>query len=337
MARITLQPSGHGFEAAPDENLLAAALRQQLHLPHSCRSGRCGSCMAQVLEGTVSYPAGTPPALSAEQAATGKALLCQAHAGSDLVLQVREVAGVEGLEPRIYPCRVTAHDLLAPDVMRLLLKLPQGQALRFRPGQYLDFLLQGGKRRSFSMATPPSADGQLELHIRRVPGGHFTGHVFDAMQDKALLRLEAPLGTFFLREEDASPVILVGGGTGFAPLKAILEDALPRLPQRAFHLFWGARARRDLYLDALPRAWTVQHPNFHYTPVLSEPAPDDGWTGETGWVHDAVLRAYPALAGHEVYMSGPPPMINAARTAFTARGLDPERLYFDSFEFAASD
>ena len=160
--------------------------------------------------------------------------------------------------------------------------------------------------------------------------------VFDAMQDKALLRLEAPLGTFFLREENDAPVLLVGGGTGFAPLKAMLEDALPRLPQRRFHLFWGARARRDLYLDALPRAWADQYPNFRYTPVLSEAMSGDVWTGEAGWVHEAVLRLYPNLAGNEVYMSGPPPMVAAARDAFVACGLDPERLYFDSFEYAAA-
>jgi CDP-4-dehydro-6-deoxyglucose reductase len=336
MARITLQPSGHCFEAAAGESVLAAALRQQLHLPHSCRSGRCGSCMAQLLQGTVSYPAGLPSAITPQQAAAGRVLLCQAQPDGDLTVQAREVAGVEGLEPRLYPCRVTARELLAPDVMRLLLKLPQGQALRFRPGQYLDFILQGGKRRSFSMAAPPAADGQIELHIRRVPGGHFTGHVFDAMQDKALLRLEAPLGTFFLREENDAPVLLVGGGTGFAPLKAMLEDALPRLPQRRFHLFWGARARRDLYLDALPRAWADQYPNFRYTPVLSEAMSGDVWTGEAGWVHEAVLRLYPNLAGNEVYMSGPPPMVAAARDAFVACGLDPERLYFDSFEYAAA-
>lgn len=333
---VTLQPSGHEFQVAETETVLDAALREKGSvLPYGCRNGTCGSCMGTILAGEVSYPNGRPPGLGEREQAEGKALLCQAQPRSDLVIEAREVRAGQDIVVKTLPCRVERRELLAPDVMRLYLKLPSIERLQFLAGQYVDILLADGRRRGFSLANPPHADELLELHVRHVPGGFFTGFVFNKMKDKALLRLQGPLGTFFLREDSPRPIILIGGGTGFAPLKGMLEHAFHIGLDRPLQLYWGARAKVDLYLDELPRRWAAEHPNFRYTPVLSEPRPEDGWTGRTGWVHEAVAADYPELSGYDVYMSGPPPMIEAARPAFAAQGLPAEQLFYDSFEFAA--
>jgi len=332
---VALRPSGHEFQVAENESVLDAALREKgAVLPYGCRNGTCGSCMGKILAGEIVYPAERPPGLSEREQAEGKALLCQARPQSDLVIEAREIKTGGDIAVKILPCRVERRELLAPDVMRLYLRLPSVERLQFLAGQYVDILLADGRRRSFSLANPPHADDLLELHVRRVPGGFFTDYVFDKMKEKALLRFQGPLGTFFLREDSPRPIILIGGGTGFAPLKGILEHAFHIGLGRPLHLYWGARAKVDIYLDGLPRRWEAEHPNFRYTPVLSEPRPEDGWGGRTGWVHEAVAADYPDLSGYEVYLSGPPPMIRAAKPAFAARGLPEERLYYDSFEFA---
>lgn len=333
--RVTLLPSGHEFSVAEHESVLDAALRERCSvLPYGCRNGTCGSCMATIQSGELAYPDGRPPSLSEREQAEGKALLCQARPRSDLVIVAREVRTGGDLIVKTLPCRVEQRELLAPDLMRLFLKLPNTERLQFLAGHYVDILLADGRRRSFSLANPPHADELLELHIRYAPGGFFTDYVFNRMKDKALLRFQGPLGTFFLREDSPRPILLIGGGSGFAPLKAMLEHAFHIGLDRPLRLYWGARAKLDLYLDALPRRWVEEHPNFRYTPVLSEPRPEDQWSGRTGWVHEAVAADYPDLSGYDVYMSGPPPMIAAAKPAFAAQGLPAEQLFYDSFEFA---
>ena len=331
---VTLRPSGHQFSAEENESVLDAALREKGYLlPYGCRNGTCGSCMATLLSGEVRYPDGRPAGLSEREQADGKTLLCQAQPCSDLVIEAREVKTGD-IAVKILPCRVEQRELLAPDVMRLYLKLPNTERLQFLAGQYVDILLADGRRRGFSLANPPHADDLLELHIRQVPGGFFTGYVFERMKDKALLRFQGPLGTFFLREDSPRPILFIGGGTGFAPLKGMLEHAFHIGLDRPLHLYWGARAKVDLYLDELPRRWAQERANFRYTPVLSEPRPEDDWTGRAGWVHEAVAADYPDLSGYDVYMSGPPPMIEAAKRAFFAQGLPMEQLFYDSFEFS---
>lgn len=332
---VTLRPSGYEFSVAENESVLDAALRQKGSiLPYGCRNGTCGSCMGTLRAGEVHYPDGRPPALSAQEQLEGKALLCQARPQSALVIEVREVKTSGDIPIKTLPCRVEGRELLAPDVMRLSLRLPSAERLQFLAGQYVDILLADGRRRGFSLANAPHADDLLELHIRRVPGGFFSNYVFDKMKDKALLRFQGPLGTFFLHEDSTRQIIMIGGGTGFAPLKGMLEHAFHSGMKRSFHLYWGARAKVDLYLDALPRQWLQAHPDFQYTPVLSEPRLEDDWQGRTGWVHAAVAADYPNLRDYEVYMSGPPPMIEAAKGAFAAQGLPVERLFYDSFDYA---
>jgi CDP-4-dehydro-6-deoxyglucose reductase len=335
--RITLQPSGERFEAADAETVLDAALRHGLNLPHSCRGGSCLSCRARIVSGGVDYPRGAPPALSEEDRADGFALLCQAHAASDLTVETRPMEIPENIRIRRLPCRVDSIERLTHDVARLQLKLPGFEPFEFLPGQYVDILLSKGRRRSFSMANPPHDAGLLELHVRRVPGGDFTKRVFERLKPRELLRLEGPLGQFYLREESARPLILVAGGTGYAPIKSILRhlyEAGDDSPRPA-HLYWGVRAYRDLYDPGQVDRWRADQPGFRFTPVLSEPATDDPPDWRRGLVHEAVLAEQRDLAACDVYVCGPPPLIEAARRDFTARGLPPEQLFFDSFEYAA--
>ncbi|MGD8644425.1 MAG: CDP-6-deoxy-delta-3,4-glucoseen reductase [Chromatiales bacterium] len=332
---VTIQPSGHSFQNEDDETVLEAGLRQGFALPYGCRNGACGSCKGRLLSGEVDHGSTRHSALTEQEEADGYALFCQAVPLTDLTIEVREIGAAKDIVVKTLPCRVMEKRLLAEDVAELKLKLPASERLQFLAGQYIDVLLKDGRRRSFSLANPPHHDEFLELHVRHVPGGYFTDHVFHDMKEKALLRIEGPLGSFFLREDSDRPIILMGGGTGFAPLKGMLEHAFEIDLDRPMHLYWGARAKADLYLDALPRAWAEQRRGFQYTPVLSDPATEDHWSGRVGFVHEAVASDYPDLSGYEVYMSGPPPMIDAAKRAFAERGLPEDQLFYDSFDYGS--
>lgn len=322
------------FDVEPGESILAAALREQLPFPFNCRSGTCGTCAGRVLEGEVAYPEGRTVALPAAEA-VGRALFCQAQPVTDLVIEFPHPPPDPYIEPRQMPCRIERIEDLCHDVRRLYLRTPGEERLELLAGQYIDILLHGGRRRSFSLANAPHNNELLELHVRHVPGGEFTDYVFDKAEPQALLRFEGPLGEFFLRELSASPILMMGGGTGFGPLKGMLEHAFHRGVKRPIHLYWGVRAQRDLYLDELPRRWEAEHENFEYTPVLSEPAADDNWSGETGLVHNVLLEDYPDLDDFDIYMSGPPAMIDAALNEFVEHGANPDRIFYDSFDYAA--
>ncbi|APZ41692.1 CDP-6-deoxy-delta-3,4-glucoseen reductase [Acidihalobacter ferrooxydans] len=331
---VTILPSGHQMEVEDDESVLDAALRQGYALPYGCRNGGCGSCMGKLITGEVDYGPMRPRALSEEDEAAGKALFCQAYAMTDLEIEVPEIGAVKDIVVKTLPARVVEMNRLNHDVMELRLKLPAIERLQFLAGQYIDILLRDGRRRSFSLANPPHRDETLELHVRHVPGGSFTTQVFETMKPKALVRIEGPLGTFFLREDSDRPILMMAGGTGFAPLQGMLEHVFAQAIDRPIHLYWGTRSREDLYRDEQVRAWCAEHTQLRYTPVLSEALDDTTWEGERGWVHETLLRDYPDLSAHDVYMSGPPPMIAAARPLFLAHGLPETQLFFDSFEFA---
>jgi CDP-4-dehydro-6-deoxyglucose reductase len=328
---VKTEPGGHRFIAEPGETLLEAALRQGIGLPYGCRNGQCGSCLARLLAGRVSYPSGRTEALEGQ--APDACLTCQAVAQDDVTLRVAEVQAAAEIEVRTLPCRIERKEQLNHDVMRLLLKLPENQRLQFFAGQYLDFILRDGRRRAFSIANSPHDDQYIELHVRRVPGGEFTDYVFDSMREKSVLRIQAPLGSFFLREDSRRPILLMGGGTGFAPLKGMIEHAFHVGIDRPMALYWGARSRRDLYLADLPDRWAREHASFSYTAVLSEP--DADWAGRTGFVHEAVVQDYPDMSGFDVYMSGPPVMVDSGRRAFQAAGLSMDHMFSDAFEYAA--
>jgi CDP-4-dehydro-6-deoxyglucose reductase len=331
--QITIKDSGRRFISNDGESVLDAALRQDIGLPFGCRSGSCGACRARLLQGRINYDE-NPSGLTELERRQGYVLLCQARAMSPLIIEIEEIPDHRRFRVRNLPARVTRRELLCHDVMALHVQLPKGDAFEYLAGQYVDFLLPEGKRRSFSIANAPGGTERiLEFHLRHAPGGHFTDYAFNQMPDRALLRFEGPLGNFYLRDSDR-PAIMIGGGTGFAPLKSMLEFAFLRRLSRPIHLYWGVRARRDLYFDRQLKQWQREHPTFRYTPVLSEPAAEDAWSGRTGFVHEAVLADAPALDGHEVYMSGPPAMIQAGRQHFTARGLPMEHLHYDSFDYA---
>lgn len=333
--KITIQPSGHVFTANEKESVLDAAIRQGITFPYGCRGGSCGGCRGKVLEGEFRYFFGQPAGLSQIDIDHKFALFCQAEARSDLVIEVQEITSAQEIRVKNLPCRVEKMEKLAHDVMRLYLKLPSAERMQFFSGQYIEVLMKDGRRRAFSIANAPHEDNFIELHVRYVAGGDFTEHVFGGMQEKELLRIEGPLGTFYLREDSDKPIILMAGGTGFAPVKAILEHAFAEGITRPIHLYWGARAKRDLYLEALPRQWAQAHGNFTYTPVLSEPMAEDHWQGRTGFVHEAVLTDYATLLGYEVYACGPPMMVKTGFDLFTSqRGLAAEDYLSDAFEFA---
>ncbi|WP_455204488.1 CDP-6-deoxy-delta-3,4-glucoseen reductase [Kaarinaea lacus] len=330
---IKVEPSGHTFTVEDDEPVLNAALRHGLNFPYGCRDGHCGTCKARLMKGEVHYPGMQTGALSDEERISGIALLCQAQPLSDLQLQVHLVASGNDIQVKKLPCRVQKKQLLADDVVELTLKLPVTERLPFLAGQYIDILLSDGRRRSFSIANAPHDDEFIILHIRHIDGGDFTGYVFDQLQEKSILRIEGPLGGFYLREDSDRPMIFVAGGTGFAPIKSIIEHALAQEIIRPMHFYWGARAKRDLYQHRLAEHWAQNNNNVIYTPVLSDSSESDQWTGRSGWVHDAVLTDFADLSGYDVYASGPPAMVTAASEAFIAKGLSKDRFFSDAFEY----
>jgi len=329
---ITLAASQRQFKARPGETILAAALRQGVVLPYSCKNGTCTSCKCGLKQGRVTYPYNPPRALEFDDLSTGQTLTCQAVAETDLEIDAREIEQVADIPVRMLPARVESMANFTPEIMRLRLKLPAAGRLQFLAGQYIDILMPGGKRRAFSIASPPSETDFLELHIKHVDGGGFTGHVFSDMQLKDILRLEGPLGTFFVRKNSDRPMIMMGGGTGFAPLKSMIEELIESDDQRPLTLFWGVRHHSDLYASELIKHWQDQHDHFDFVPVLAEP--DADWRGEQGFVHDAVLRHQPDLSPFDVYMSGPPAMVHIARTEFLKAGVSEDQLFYDSFDFA---
>jgi len=326
--RVTLKPSGHSFEVPDGKTVLQAGLDAGLELPYSCREGVCRTCRGTIKEGSVDYGHVSPRYLSEDDKAKGYALLCQAKPLVDLVVEVRELAGLHGIRPKILPARVERLEKPAPDVAILGVKLPANANFKFVAGQYVDLLLKDGKRRSYSIANPPADEGvgALEFHIRQTPGGLFTEQVFSTLKVRDLLRFEGPLGTFYLREESDKPIVMVASGTGFAPIKAICEYAQAKGITRPITLYWGCRVARDLYLNDMAKSWA--RPGFTYVPVLS----DEKWAGRMGFVHRAVMEDFPDMSAVQVYACGAPVMVEAARRDFSAQcGLPSEEFYADSF------
>lgn len=334
--KVTIRKSGKVFEVEDEESVLTAALRQDMGLPYGCRSGNCGSCRAILLEGEVEYGEHLPAAMTGEDVPERSVILCQARPKSDLLIEADELEVVAGLHPRILPCRVVSLRRLTGDVMALGLRLPRNQSLKYLAGQYIDILLPGGKRRSYSLAHAPATSDVLELHVGYVEGGLFTSRVFNEMKEKELLRLNGPLGSFFIRAEIEAPIILVAGGTGYAPIQAMLEQLFADNDSREVFFYMGARNRRELYMHQQCLDWQQQYPRFHYTPVLSEPTADDQWNGATGWVQDRILEDFSELSGHQLYIAGPPVMIQVTKKSLVKAGLKPHRMFYDSFEFAES-
>ncbi len=329
--QVTVQPSGHQFAAEAEETLLAAAIRQSVGLPYGCQDGACGSCKCKLLQGEITLGPHQLKALSEAERAQGFILACRAKALTDVVIESHEVVGAGEFPVKKMPARVSSIEHLAPDVVRVMLQLPAADPLRYRAGQYLQFLLRDGARRSYSMANAPTEAPQVELHLRHMPGGKFTDHVFSAMKEKEIQRIEGPFGSFFLRDDAAQrPMIFLASGTGFAPIKAMLEQMQAQGDARAVTLYWGGRKQQDIYLHDWVMQQCARMPTLRFVPVLSEA--DAGWAGRTGFVHHAVMADLPDLSGHVVYACGAPVMVDAARHDFSQQCKLPEDAFFaDAF------
>ncbi|WP_130619221.1 2Fe-2S iron-sulfur cluster-binding protein [Dyella amyloliquefaciens] len=335
VSKVIIQSTGRHFPAAPGETVLEAAQRAGIALPYSCRAGVCGSCKATLIEGHCDYPRNPPLALSGVAPSQHAILLCQAVPRGDLVIEAREVTSVEDIARRELDVVVARKWILAPDVIGLHLKPASDEVrLNWLPGQYLDVLLDEGRRRPFSIANHPEADGIIELHVRHVAGGGFTSWVADTLKLGDKLRIEGPLGTFVPREDSERPMIFMAGGTGFAPVKAIVEHFISLGTRRPMRVYWGARSAADLYLRGLAESWASKAHDLVFQAVISETEEAASHGTRVGLVHEAVLEDQPDLAGYDVYMSGPPAMINAGRKLFVDANLPEDRLYYDSFDYA---
>ena len=329
---VLVQPSGRTFSVAAGESVLSAGIRQGIGLPYGCKDGACGTCKCKMLTGKVQHGTHQSKALSTEEEASGLILTCCAVPEADLVLESRQVTELGALPIKKMPTRVTTMDRKSADVMVLRLQLPANDSFAYRAGQYVEFILRDGVRRSYSMANAPHLGPNIELHIRHMPGGKFTDHVFGAMAEKEILRVEGPYGSFFLREDSTKPIIFLASGTGFAPIKALIEHMQHQGIKRPVRLYWGARRPSDLYMDTWVREQTLTMPSLTYVPVVSDATIEDQWTGRTGFVHRAVLEDFPDLSGHQVYACGAPIVVDSARRDFAALAhLSEEEFFADSF------
>jgi CDP-4-dehydro-6-deoxyglucose reductase len=328
---VTLTPSGRTFTAAAGQTVLGAAIAAGVPIPYSCKNGMCRTCLGRVASGAIDPGDVSPETLGRDERQQGYALLCQARPLSDCTIEVTLAATTAPL-PQVFPARVARLEIIN-DIAVVALRLPMNKSLRFEAGQYIDILLDGAQRRSYSIAsTPaPAGVGEIELHIRHLPGGRFTDRLFGTMKVGDLLRLEAPLGTFVLRP-GAGPAIFLAGSTGFAPVQAMVEDAIARglHRQRRCHVYWGVRRHADFYRSERLRGWTQRHPELRVVPVVQEA--HGQWSGRTGLPHAAVLDDFDDLSSAQVYACGPPAMVDAARRDFISlRGVPPDAFFSDAF------
>ncbi len=335
---INIEPSQRQFSAQADESLLLAAIRQGIGLPYGCKDGACGSCKCRLVSGEVSMQPYQEKALPPEEASQGLILTCRARPLSDVVLESKQVTAEGALPIRKMPARVARLERLTDDVMRMVLQLPAAEAFVYHAGQYVEFILRDGDRRSYSMANAAHTQtevGGIELHLRHMPGGKFTDQVFTELKEKAIMRLEGPFGSFYLREEADLPMIFLASGTGFAPIKALLEHMDLQGVTRSTTIYWGGRRPHDLYMADWLSAHCADRPHLSFVPVVSDALDQDAWTGRTGFVHQAVLDDCPDLSGFAVYACGAPVVIDSAKRDFIAQGLNPDHFFADSFTSAA--
>ncbi len=330
-SQLTIEPSKQQITVEDGDTILDAAMRAGFNMPYGCRNGACGACKGRVLSGEVRHRDHSTSALNQTEQSQGLALFCCAEPVGDVSIECREILATKDIQIRTLPCRVEHIERASHDVAVLSLKLPTKERLQFLAGQYIDIHTKDGKKRSFSLANPPHNDDYLQLHVRLVPGGEFSEYVHNSMREREILRFTGPLGSFFLREDSDKPIIFLASGTGFAPIKSIVEYAIKKGIQREMILYWGARTLADLYMPELASQWQMDLPNFTFIPVLSEPLTEDAWQGRTGFVHEAVLHDFADLSGFQVYACGAPVMVEAAHGSFTGRGLPADEFFSDAF------
>lgn len=313
------------FDCAEGETVLDAAERAGYSIPYSCRKGVCSTCEGGITSGTAR--------VRGQGVCTGPAQgvrLCQARPETDLEIDPVRLRKIAPVARKVLQAKVRTINRPAADVAVIRLRFPNGVRADFKAGQYLRVQMPDGDSRNYSMANPPQQNDGLELHIRHVPGGKFSETILAGLGKGSVLTVELPYGEFTVDDASQAPAILLATGTGFAPLRAIVEDHIRRGAPRPMHLYWGANTAADLYELAQAESWAAAHDWFDFTPVVSRP--DSGWTGRTGFVHCAVLEDFPDLSGHEVYACGAPVMIDAAIADFGREGgLGSERFHSDAF------
>ena len=331
---MAIHPDEQIIEGRAGETLLDAGLRAGLPMPFDCRNGGCGVCKADILHGSVKLGPFQEAVLTSAERAAGKTLLCCAEPLGNIEIAYVPATDVKRLPIHKHVARVTRLEPLSADVKRLCLSLSDGSTLKFHAGQYINIILDNGEKRSFSFAAAPHAAEEIELQVRLVPGGRFTTNVFERMKVGDNLSFEGPLGTFTLREDSDKPILFVAGSTGFAPVKSMVESAFHTGIKRHMILYWGVRRPHDLYLGSLAEQWAKEHSNFTFIPVVSNPEPEDGWTGRTGLVHQAILADYPDLSKHQVYACGSVNMVQAAQPEFVKHGISSDDCFSDAFHLA---
>lgn len=326
---VKFEPSNVELPCSGDSTMLDTALEAGYFPRHSCRRGECRACETRIVSGEVRYGGGVAP----DGVKPGHCLTCLAIPATDVVLDTPEVSNVPGRRIVKTGARVTAVDRISDDVTVVRLQVPAAVEFGFDAGQYVDVVLRDGARRSYSMANAPTSDGQIEWHIRAMPGGRFSQHVYQNLKPRDLLRVEGPFGSFVLRDT-AAPLIFLASGTGYAPIASMIRAHDDRVSARGATFYWGGRRRADLYAMEEAEAWAKSAPGLKFVPVLSDP--EDDWAGRTGFVHDAVQKDHPNLSNFEVYACGNPLMIDAACQAFRECGLPEENFLSDSFVTAIS-
>jgi CDP-4-dehydro-6-deoxyglucose reductase/terephthalate 1,2-dioxygenase reductase component len=325
---VAIEATEVAFECAPGQSVLDAALQAGIELPYSCRKGVCGSCVGSIASGEIKGVNGA--AIINDTCGPGQVLYCMCEPVSDVSLRPVSWKRLDPSARKTFTAKVYSNQLAAPDVSVLKLRLPTGQRAKFQAGQYLQILLEDGSARCYSMANPPNENDGATLHIRHVPGGQFSARVAQLAAGD-LLTVELPFGNVALAADDLRPIVFVAGGTGFAPVKSILDDMVKKRVQRDITLVWGARDASGLYLRPAVDRWQKQWPGFRFIPALSDVPADAAGDAFLGRVDEAVNARCGDLAGHVVYCCGSPPMVSAVRAAALGKGLAAEDFHADVF------
>jgi len=335
---VRFEPVGIEIEVDEDQTILRAAAEQGVQLMHGCKEGQCAACKSFVLEGDMDnidldrYSTFALPDYEKEE---GQTLLCRAHAYDDLVIELLnydEEIIRSGLPLRKGVVEVVSNEPVTHDMRHLVVKLVEPEEIKFFPGQYMDFMVPGtDESRSFSMANTPSRDGTFEFVIKIYPDGLFSEFLAEKVQVGDRLEVEAPFGTFTLRESRTSDLIFVGGGAGMAPVLGLLRSMAERGVQRKATFYYGARGKRDLCFSDELAALAEKLPGFRYIPALSDPVDGSEWDGQTGLITDVVKANETSLEGMDAYVCGPPPMVDAAIAMLTDLGVREQYIFYDKF------
>ena len=327
--KIKIQSSGLEFHVKPSQTILEGAIASGITLPYGCQDGACGSCKGKVISGKYFLNEYQSSALTDSDIKAGNTLYCKSMAQEDLVIEPNIPEVYDQYSPKVLPVKVESLTRLNHDVMQMFLKLPAKETFRFKAGQYIEFIMGDGSRRAFSMANAP-LDSKIELHLRLIEGGKFTSFVFNEMKEKSIHRIEGPIGQFYLRDSE-KPIIFIAGGTGFAPIKSIIEDMIANKNKRKIYLYRGVRSGKDFYMNELVNDWIKKLEGLTYIPVVEDGLSEDA---RSGYVHHAVLEDFKNLNDIQVYCCGAPGLVENAFKDLTKSGLPDDQFFADAFTFA---